>query len=470
MPADACGPIPMLLWSAFGHPRREIRWRAAHATRELLAHPDPAATAPLAAALVRCLDHADPGAFRDPALHFYRLSASRRAARRAATGRRLTDPALLVPHLDELIRHATSRDLPHAQIRELARQAALAVADPADPRTDTLRYANQPTAVIPTGNPGTHGSDRRISEDRRYRFDQMDTLPYWYAPLARVFDIPVDTVAELAEGWILDRWGLGEDDWWTDARELRDQQSWKRTSHRQGSIPPEENLQLYLEYHAMMTAAGELIDAGRPISNQYLGSQRPVGVLALQLTCPQPRGSPTCVHRSRPSPRCSASAPLDGPGTTRPDRYDQAFGLKDGQLANDVLVAANATVHRPGGHERHLHLVGDRPPGPRRRSPASAGRRSRTRPTGNSLTRTKATSRSPTALSSCAAGSPTRPITATRSTSTTRTRTGSGEHCRCPAAASANQLKAAPDPTGLTWSRRTGRCLPRQSSGQTPAP
>ena len=185
------GPVPMVLWSAFGHPRRAIRWRAAHAARDLLAHPDPAAAGPLAAALVRCLDHDDPGPFRDPALHFYRLSASTGllvALQQIA----VTDPALLVPHLDELIRHATSRDLPHAQIRELARQAVLAIAAPADPRTETLRSANQPDRCHTYRKPRQAHSDRRISEDRRYRFDQMDTIPYWYAPLARVFDIPVE--------------------------------------------------------------------------------------------------------------------------------------------------------------------------------------------------------------------------------------------------------------------------------------
>ena len=143
-PADPSGPIPMVLWSAFGHPRREIRWRAAHATRDLLAHPDPSATAPLTAALVRCLDRGDVGAFRDPSLHFYRLSAAAGllvALHRVAAER----PALLAPHLADLVRHATSRDLPHAQIRELARQTALAVADPADPHVDALRHANQPT-------------------------------------------------------------------------------------------------------------------------------------------------------------------------------------------------------------------------------------------------------------------------------------------------------------------------------------
>ena len=354
VPADPSGPIPMMLWSAFGHPRREIRWRAAHATRDLLAHPDPAATAPLTAALVRCLDRDDPGAFRDPALHFYRLSAAAGllvALHRVAADR----PAVLAPHVADLFRHATSRSLPHVQIRELARQTALTVADLADSRIDALHHANQPASCHTERKPRHTGSDRRVSGNRRYHFDEMDTIPYWYVPLARVFDIPVNTVAELAEVWILDRWGLGEDDWMTDVRELRDQQSWKRTSHRHGSIPPEENLQLYLEYHAMMTAAGELIDAGRPIRvdtwdaddadpwEYWLSSHLPAARVWLADARARVPAEPA-LFRQLP--------PLDDTWETPdPIEHDRAFGLKDGQLTDEVRVAVSTTVRRRGGRE-----------------------------------------------------------------------------------------------------------------------
>jgi hypothetical protein len=355
--ADASAAIPMMLWSAFGHPRRAIRWRAAHATRELLVHSAPALTASLTSALVGCLDQADAGAFRDPALHFYRLSAAAGllvALERVAAER----PAVLVPHLDAFIRHATSCDLPHAQIRELARRTALAVMDQADQRIESLCYANQPVCCHIRRERRHEGSDRRISEDRRYDFDQMDTLPYWYAPLARVFDVPVDTIAEIAETWILDRWGLSQDDWWTDVRELRDQRSWERTSHRHGSIPPEENLQLCLEYHAMMTAAGELVDMGRPICvsawdaddgdpwEYWLGPHLPAPAQWLaDLRSPVP---------AEPALFGQLPALDDTWDTTDPREHDRALGLRNGQLPADVRVAANTVLRRPGGREHVL--------------------------------------------------------------------------------------------------------------------
>ncbi|HVB37987.1 MAG TPA: ATP-binding protein, partial [Vicinamibacterales bacterium] len=101
---DPAGPLPLLLWSAFGHPRRETRWRAAHAARDLLFCADLPAATGLVAALVSCLDRADAGPYRDPALHFYRLSAA--AALLAALARVAADkPAVLAAQLPALARH-----------------------------------------------------------------------------------------------------------------------------------------------------------------------------------------------------------------------------------------------------------------------------------------------------------------------------------------------------------------------------
>jgi hypothetical protein len=351
---EPVGPIPLLLWSAFGHPRREIRWRAAHAARDLLTHPDPAATAPLAAALVRCLDRGDAGAFRDPSLHFYPLSATAGllvALHRVAIDR----PAVLAPHFTDLARHATSRDLPHAQIRELARQAAIALANPADPALDALRHANQPVCCHTDRKRHHSPTDRRVSGNHRYRFDSLDTIPYWYAPLAYVFDVPVDTVAEIAERWILDRWGLGRDDWMTDARELRDERSWRRMSHGHGSIPPEENLRLYLEYHAMMVAAGELTDTRRPVRvdtwdaddgdpwQDWLAPHLPTpGPWLVDLAAPVPTEPELFGHLP----------PLDDTwDTPAPADHDRALGVTDGRLPDPILVAAHTSLRRPGGYE-----------------------------------------------------------------------------------------------------------------------
>ncbi|MGY1620640.1 hypothetical protein ACI789_00410 [Geodermatophilus sp. SYSU D00965] len=344
-------PVVMLLWSACGHPRRQIRWRAAHAVRELLTTADAGAVDALTAALVGCLDLSDPGPYRSRDLHFYQLSAL--AAMLTALARVAADrPALLRPHAPTLVRLATSRDLPHAQIRELARSAALAIGGHPTADDGELRFTNRPIGCLLGRRHSQPWGDRQMSDDRRYRFEPLDTIPYWYAPLARVFDVPVDDVAERAERWILDRWGLSEDDWWTDTRDLRDERSWNRTNHRHGSIPPEENLRLYLEYHAMLAAAGELVDAGRPALvdqwddgdpwQEWLEQHLPLasGLWLADLRSPVPV-----------EPGLFGQLPaLDEWDDPTDGEFDHALGLDDGHLPERVIVAGGTDISRSGAY------------------------------------------------------------------------------------------------------------------------
>jgi hypothetical protein len=195
--------------------------------------------------------------------------------------------------------------------------------------------------------------DRRLSDDRRYRFDTMDTIPYWYAPLARVFGVPVDVIAAHAERWIVDRWGRSEDDWMTDVRELRDERSYRQMHNDHGTIPTEENLRLYLEYHAMMATVGELIDAGQPIRlgpwhdapdpwqdwlQQHLPSD--TGMWLADLRTPVPIELELFGHHP----------PLDEWDVADPEDYDHALGLVAGDLPEAVIVAGSTSVSRSGAY------------------------------------------------------------------------------------------------------------------------
>ncbi|OHV47811.1 hypothetical protein BCD48_17525 [Pseudofrankia sp. BMG5.36] len=345
------GALPSLLWSIFGHPVRELRSRAAHATRDLLTGRSHYLVAPLVAEFIRSLDHTDPGPFRDERLHFYAPSAAVGllvALHQVAA----VEPASFAPHFDDLLRHATNRDLPHAQIRELARRTALAVADPISSTSDVLRHANQPSSCSTDRSAHHEGSDRRVSASRRYDFDELDTLPYWFGPLARVFDVPVDTVAEFAEDWIVDRERLGQEDWYADARELRDERNWERTTHRQGALPPEESLRLYLEYHAMMVAAGQLVDSGRPVCirswepddsdpwQRWLSNRLPsLDVWPADLASAVP-AEPAFLGKQP-----SGDATWDVPVV---DDYDHALEISNDHLPSMILVAASVDLHHPG--------------------------------------------------------------------------------------------------------------------------
>ncbi|MEV5210878.1 AAA family ATPase [Micromonospora sp. NPDC053740] len=349
---ELANSLPLLLWSAFGHPRRDIRWRAAHAARDLLTRADPSASATIATALVNCLDRTDAGPYRSRTLHFYRFSAISMLltalVRVAAEA-----PIVLAPHLQALIRHATSQELPHAQIRELARQAAFSVAGPNGPGADILGRANQPTSCLARRKAERSNDSRQLAENRRYDFDTMDTIPYWYAPLARVFDLPVDKIAERAERWIVDEWGLANDDWWNDVRELRDQRSYQRTNNGHGSIPPEENLRLYLEYHAMLAAAGELIDTEQPMLvdswddlrdpwdnwlHQYLPASSSHWLADFR------NGIPTEPDLFGHVP------PIEEWEKPADPEFDHILGLAGGCLPGSVPIAGRISLHRSGAY------------------------------------------------------------------------------------------------------------------------
>ena len=117
---------------------------------------------------------------------------------------------------------------------------------------------------------------------------------------------------------------------------------------------PRRSLRLYLEYHAMMAAAGELADAGRPVRRSawdddardpwrdWIDRHLPVsaGTWLADLRGPVPAEPELFGHLP----------PLDG-GTPPADaEYDRALGLTGGSLPDQVLVAGHISVQRPGAY------------------------------------------------------------------------------------------------------------------------
>ena len=155
---------------------------------------------------------------------------------------RLADelPQVIVRHLRPLLEHATSQDFPHAQVREMAKRAALAVngALPGALTADELEILAMTNVAqasrFPRGD-ARHigGVERPTQQDYSFQFDTMDTVPYWYSPLGRVFGLGAPAVCERAARWITEVWRKTKDDWWSDARELG-HFHWGETSNRQG--------------------------------------------------------------------------------------------------------------------------------------------------------------------------------------------------------------------------------------------
>ena len=267
LPTDEAPTIAAFLWAVLGHPDRRVRWRAAHVARALLCAPSPS----LGNSLVALLDARDAGAFSDEKQEFLWMSAQLWLLLVLA---RVADesPGSLAGHERRFAEFATDAGWPHAASRELAIRSALRLDDAGGRKLPealrmTLSEINRPVACIATR--GRHfdlGDGRHDDTERRFRFDSMDTMPYWYSPLGHVFALDASEIASMAEVWIIDRLGFTEDGVQQYERETAERYEYQDTGHRHGGAPRVERLRLYLEYHAMLLVAGELIAEGRPVS------------------------------------------------------------------------------------------------------------------------------------------------------------------------------------------------------------
>lgn len=98
-----------------------------------------------------------------------------------------------------------------------------------------------------------------------FHFDSTDTVPYWYEPLVRYFPgLQMNQFLNRAEHWILGQWKARPDaNWWDlEPRKARyDERRYSLWDHRHGSMPIVERHGTYLEWHAMMCVAGELLES-----------------------------------------------------------------------------------------------------------------------------------------------------------------------------------------------------------------
>ncbi len=351
---DRATPFATLLYALLGHPDTRIRWSCLHALRDMELQNEPI----LLSALIGRLDTESIGGFLPADSSFLWISA--RAYLMIFLARFAVDhPAAVSPHVETLLRHALSKDFPHAQIRELAKRALLAVDDgiPGTLNTETrqqLEAVNRPIEVQVIEGMRRHLSDTR-SHKGRFDFNPMDTLPYWYTHLGQRFNLSGGEIATLAESWICDRWGFfGRNV--PQARKSGRDRDWHLANNRQGSLPVIEEGRTYLEYHAMLLVAGQLIDS-RPNTLEYPDSN--YGSWRYWLQNHLPTHSRFWLSELRtPVP---LEAQLHGLATPQegwlipavPDAFDNCLGLSPSRNSDFLIVATEVDIHEPGKREQH---------------------------------------------------------------------------------------------------------------------
>lgn len=241
------------------------RWRAAHGLRIACRTGDGA----ILREVIACAGRKIERTFRDGNAAFYWL-ASRLWLVIALDRIAIENPSICAQHVDFLIGQTIGDELPHMLVREFAKSALLklekqgaAIIDPS--LLETIRSVNQcplpPVMAHSYELRERYHPTRQDKAERRFRFDERETLEGWYQPAAGVFaDVSTEEFICKAEEWIVDRWHVTADiSRWDEEPRRRRLGQGMSTMHRDGSLPDVERYNTYVEWHAMWCALGDLV-------------------------------------------------------------------------------------------------------------------------------------------------------------------------------------------------------------------
>lgn len=264
LPISSDAAVGRFIFAYLGDSDLRVRWRAAHAVRRLAALGDRATLAALSAEYAR----ESESLFRSQDVPFFWLGA-RLWFVMAWSRVSLERPDLADQVLSVLLPIALDKDFPHLLIRAAAKEACerlvsrgLVVLD--NETASALAHVNQTPLERMPATDGVRRHFGHRDDAWRFKFDTMDTLPYWYTPLLRSFAaVTADEFRETAEHWIIDVWGHDGDTRSIDRERGRRRSSsdrdWSLSGNRHGSVPTLERLHTYLEWHGMWLAAGQLL-------------------------------------------------------------------------------------------------------------------------------------------------------------------------------------------------------------------
>ena len=265
VPTEAAGGIVRFLYALMWDVDFRIRWRAAHVARRLARFGD----AGIINKIVELYGRTSEPSFRRPDARFYWLAArfwlmmalDRIAAEAlSAVGR----------HGQWLLEIASDNEFPHLLIRSFAKSATCNLVESGAlvldaTQRDALQRANtSPVRRKKRRTPSRRDFNRyrqRERHERRFSFDPLDTLPYWYSgAVGRFADLNSEEFLDVAKRWIVDHWGAQGEIWRWDQEPRQGRFSnYSISSHSHGVLPILERFHTHLEWHAMWCAIGELM-------------------------------------------------------------------------------------------------------------------------------------------------------------------------------------------------------------------
>ena len=259
-----------MLWAFLAAPESELRWKAAHAVRRLckLKQKD------VIDALIVRLGDSKCNNFTDKRFPFYHMNAQLYAFIAFARAAQETQEVLL-PYAQTFVEY-TVQEPPHVLIRHFASQTAMALEEshPGTSDPETLR-------VIQVVNKSPHPKMNRERyspipdkgekhENKRFVF-HYDIEDSWFITLAGSFNnVTKSDVANRAEAWIVDKWGINNAWKWEDDPRAkmglyREMSTWPGNY----SYPSVHNYSFYLTLHSMFCVAGQLLQEKQIVIDDY---------------------------------------------------------------------------------------------------------------------------------------------------------------------------------------------------------
>jgi hypothetical protein len=267
IPSDVDGSLARFLYSLMGDVDVRTRWRAAHVLRSLVSIGDSI----ILSKIVELYDRTSEESYRKPNAPFYWMAA--RLWLMVSLDRICSEaPKAVSPYSLLFLDIACDEKFPHIIIRSFAKAAINKLIESGEfvlekAQIDLLSQAN--TSSIrrkkskESYNDTFRNRNQNVKKDRRFNFDSMDTLPYWYSGAIRTFaDVSNEEFLDIAEKWIVDHWGIqgNTKGWIEEPRKDRfSGTSYSLMDHRHGSRPILERFSTYLEWYAMWCAIGELM-------------------------------------------------------------------------------------------------------------------------------------------------------------------------------------------------------------------
>lgn len=244
------------------------RWRAAHSIRITTRLNDKT----LINELIKLYDQKTEKNYRKSDAPFYWVAS--RLWLIITIARIADESSLTVKHLTQwLLDIASDKDFPHVILRDFAKSAISGLIKNKEITLNSKQLSifkkinKSPfSKSSPEKAVRTHFDKYRYkeSEDRRFHFDSMDTIPYWYSGKERMFvDLDLEEYMDVAEHWIVDKWEVTDNPWmWSQEKRQNRLSSYplermNRNGH--GSLPTGERFDNHLEWHAMWCAVGELL-------------------------------------------------------------------------------------------------------------------------------------------------------------------------------------------------------------------